>query len=177
MAVGLAVSLAVAGRDAPPPTVDHVDLNRYTGKWFEIARYPNRFERKCDRNVTAEYTIEDDGAIRVVNSCVTPAGRLKHSTGTAQVVDRSTNSKLKVAFFWPFYGNYWIIQLGDDYEFSVVGEPTRKYLWILSRTPTMPDSIYESLLARLVRLGYDTNKLVRTEQIPEQLASIPRERV
>jgi apolipoprotein D and lipocalin family protein len=95
---------------ATPPleTVRHVDLNRYTGRWFEIARYPNWFERKCDRDVTADYSIKETGDIRVVNACITRTGKIERSEGTAKVVDASTNAKLKVTFFWPFYGNYWI---------------------------------------------------------------------
>jgi len=130
----------------------------------EIARYPNRFEKKCDRDVTAEYSIKDNGKIRVVNTCTARTGKTEQSEGTAKVVDASTNAKLKVTFFWPFYGKYWIIDLGDEYEYSVVGEPSRHYLWILSRSPVMQDSVYQNILHQLTANGYEPRKLVRTTQ-------------
>lgn len=164
---GAAWVLKASSRE-PLETIRRVDLERYTGRWFEIARYPNRFERKCDRDVTAEYSLKPNGRIRVVNSCVNRQGKMERSEGTAKIADRATNAKLKVAFFWPFYGNYWIIDLGPedkpDYEYSVVGEPSREYLWILSRSPSLPDSLYEKLLRGIASHGYDPQKLVRTTQ-------------
>ena len=154
------------GSDVPLETVLRVDLNRYTGRWYEIAKYPNRFERKCDRNVTATYAIRPDGKISVVNACTTRDGKLNQSSGWAKVVDLETGSKLKVTFFWPFFGNYWIIDLGPNYEYAVVGEPSRKYLWILSRTPMMDDKVYAELVSRLVTKGYDASKLERMKQMP-----------
>ena len=156
--------MAMAASEPPLETVPHIDLSRYTGRWYEIARYPNKFETKCARDVTAEYSTKENGDIRVVNSCTAPNGRLVRSVGTAKVVDTSTNSKLKVAFFWPFYGKYWVLDLGERYDYAVVGEPGRDYLWILSRTPAMPDSTYEKILNRLPARGYDPEKLVRTHQ-------------
>lgn len=166
--IGAATGLMIASSEPPLETVRHVDLNRYAGRWFEIARYPNRFERKCDRDVTAEYSFKENGDIRVVNSCTTPAGKITKSVGTAKVVDPSTNAKLKVAFFWPFYGKYWIIDLGDEYEYAVVGEPSRDYLWILSRSPVMQDSVYQNILRQLPAKGYDPQKLVRTNHDGKQ---------
>ena len=154
--------VAVAG--PPLETVRHVDLDRYTGRWFEIARYPNRFERKCDRDVTAEYSKKENGTIRVVNACVTRTGAIERSEGTAKIVDPSTNAKLKVTFFWPFYGKYWIIGLGDQYEYAVVGEPSREYLWILSRTPAIQDALYRKILLQVAASGYEPRKLVKTTQ-------------
>jgi apolipoprotein D and lipocalin family protein len=145
-------------------TVAHVDLNRYLGRWYEIARYPNLFERKCDHDVTADYSIRADGKIRVLNSCVTADGKRKQSDGTAIVVDQETNAKLKVTFFWPFYGKYWIIDLGTEYEYSVVSEPSRDYLWILSRSPELPESTYQQILSRLSEQDYKSSKLVKTRQ-------------
>jgi apolipoprotein D and lipocalin family protein len=145
-------------------TVSHVDLARYTGRWYEIARYPTVFERKCDRDVTAEYSTKPDGDIRVVNSCVTKDGSITKTEGTAVVVDKSTNAKLKVTFFWPFYGKYWIIGLGPNYEYAVVGNPDRDYLWILSRTPTLPQPTYDQILANIAQHSYDVSKLVKTTQ-------------
>jgi apolipoprotein D and lipocalin family protein len=158
------VAAVAAGSPPPLQTVAHVDLNRYVGKWFEIARYPNWFERKCDRDVTAEYSMKDNGGIRVVNRCTTAGGKVERSVGTARVVDASTNAKLKVTFFWPFYGKYWVIGLGDQYEYAVVGEPSRGYLWILSRSAAMPDAVYENILRQVTAKGYDAMKLVKTKQ-------------
>ncbi len=159
-----AAGLLVAGMERPLETVRHVDLNRYAGRWFEIARYPNWFEKKCDRDVTAEYSTKQNGDIRVVNSCINRAGKTERSEGTAKIVDATTNAKLKVTFFWPFYGKYWVIGLGDQYEYAIVGEPSRNYLWILSRTPAMQDSVYQEILHLLTTNGYDPAKLLRTTQ-------------
>jgi apolipoprotein D and lipocalin family protein len=157
-------ALALAGATTPLRTVERVDLNRYVGKWYEIARYPNRFENSCDRDVTAEYSRRNDGKIRVLNSCVTAAGKLKRAEGTAIVVDTQTNAQLKVTFFWPFYGKYWVIDLGPNYEYAVVGEPSRKYLWILSRSPKLPEATYHDILQRIAQQSYETAKLVPTRQ-------------
>jgi apolipoprotein D and lipocalin family protein len=144
--------------------VAFVDLNRYTGKWYEIARYPNRFQRDCEGNVTASYTLRSDGKIRIVNECRKQDGRGKSAVGTARVVDRKTNSRLKVTFFWPFSGDYWILALGPEYEYAVVGEPSRKYLWILSRSPQMEERLYQDLQKKITAQGYDITRLVRTKQ-------------
>jgi apolipoprotein D and lipocalin family protein len=162
--VGAAVGLAMAASEPPLQTVEHVDLDRYVGRWYEIARYPNRFERKCDRDVTADYSMRKDGRIRVVNSCVTRGGKISRAVGSAKIADNSTKAKLKVTFFWPFYGNYWIIDLGPDYEYAVVGEPSRDYLWILSRSPVMSASVYQGILERLTAKGYQPSKLAKTTQ-------------
>lgn len=162
--LGVAVGLAVACSNSPLETVPKVDLDRYLGRWYEIARYPNSFERKCDRDVTAEYSIKKNGDIRVVNSCVESSGKIARAVGTAKIVDKSTNSKLKVSFFWPFYGKYWIIDLGPDYDYAVVGEPSRRYLWILSRTPDMPDDLYREITGELATKGYEASKLVKIRQ-------------
>jgi apolipoprotein D and lipocalin family protein len=159
----LALPCSSSGDDTPLQTVAHVDLDRYVGKWYEVARYPNRFERKCDRNVTAEYAKKENG-IEVVNSCLRTDGRAKRSEGHAKVQDEATNAKLAVTFFWPFYGKYWVIDLGKNYEFAVVGEPSRKYLWILSRTSSLPDDKYAEIVGRLAAKGYDASKLVKTKQ-------------
>lgn len=162
--IGVGAGLAMAAAEPPLETVPHMDLDRYIGRWYEIARYPNKFERKCDHDVTAEYSKKENGDIRVVNACISPNGKMDRSVGTAKVVDASTNAKLKVAFLWPFFGKYWVIELGQNYEYAVVGEPSRDYLWILSRTPAMPDATYEKILNRLPACGYDPEKLLRTRQ-------------
>jgi apolipoprotein D and lipocalin family protein len=153
-----------AGALSPLDPVPKVDLNRYLGRWYEIAKYPNRFERKCASNVTATYATRPDGKISVVNSCTTQQGKVTESKGWAKVVDRKTCSKLKVTFFWPFFGNYWIIDLGPDYEYAVIGEPSRKYLWILSRAPKMDETLYAEITKRLANKGYDAQRLERMKQ-------------
>jgi apolipoprotein D and lipocalin family protein len=160
-----AFSLArAAGSDSPLESVAKVDLNRYLGRWYEIAKYPNRFERKCESNVTATYAVRSDGKISVVNRCATQECKVTESSGWAKVVDQKTNSKLKVTFFWPFFGDYWIIDLGANYEYAVIGEPSRKYLWILSRAPKMDDAVYAGIANRLKDKGYDASKLERMKQ-------------
>ena len=150
--------------EVPLESVPKVDLSRYTGLWFEIARYPNRFERKCGSNATATYTLRPDGKISVVNACTTREGKLTQANGWAKVVDQMTGSKLKVTFFWPFFGDYWIIDLSPNYEYAVIGEPSRKYLWILSRTAKMDDKLYAEITGRLAAKGYDATKLERGRQ-------------
>lgn len=148
----------------PLETVNSVDLNRYVGKWFEIARYPNNFQKGCVGSM-ATYTLRDDGKINVVNEChdTSFSGKLRSAKGKAWSVDTDTNARLKVSFFWPFAGDYWIIDLGQDYEYAVIGHPQRKYLWILSRSPEMDNNVYQSILKRLQQQEYDTTKLIRTE--------------
>ena len=151
--------------DSPLTVVDSVDVNRYLGKWYEIASYPAWFQKGCT-GTTAEYSLLPDGKIQVVNRCHKDRleGPLKESKGKAEVVDTATNAKLKVWFFWPFKGNYWIIDLAPDYQWAVVGEPSRKYLWILSRTPIMDEAVFEGILQRLPQKGYDPGKLRSTDQ-------------
>ena len=155
-----------AKSDSPLTVVDVVDLNRYLGMWYEIASYPSWFQKGCTAS-TAEYSLLSDGKIQVINRCHKDSleGPLKVSKGKAEVVDAATNAKLKVWFFWPFKGNYWIIDLSPDYQWAVVGEPSRKYLWILSRTPTMDEAVYQEILERLPQKGYDPAGLRKTAQI------------
>lgn len=145
-------------------SVNSVDLNRYTGVWYEIAKYPNRFQRDCDRDTTATYSLMENGKVKVLNVCFNKEGKEKRAEGSAKVVDEVTHAKLKVTFFWPFYGDYWIIDLDKDYQYAVVGEPSRNYLWILSRTPQMDDTLYQSVLKNITNAGYDISKLVKTKQ-------------
>lgn len=149
----------------PLETVHYVDLSSYAGQWYEIARYPNSFQKGCVGS-RATYTLRDDGRLTVVNECYDKSltGRLRSVKGKAWTVDKGTNAWLKVSFFWPFAGDYWIIDLGREYEYAVIGHPERKYLWILSRSPKMAEEVYHSILMRLQRQDYDTTKLIRTEQ-------------
>ena len=159
-----------AGAGAPnlPPlqTVAHVDLDRYSGTWFEIASFPQRFQKGCTAT-QATYTKREDGQIGVRNRCNKGGlnGPESSVEGRARVVDKATNAKLEVSFFWPFWGDYWVIDLGADYEFAVVGHPGRDYLWILSRTPVLPAATYDAILARIVAQGYDLSRLQRTLQV------------
>jgi apolipoprotein D and lipocalin family protein len=150
----------------PLETVAHVDLSRYLGTWYEIASFPQSFQRGCTAT-TATYTLRPDGDIDVLNRCRLDSvdGKEKAALGRARVTDRSTNAKLEVSFFRPFWGDYWIIGLADDYSYAVVGHPGRDYLWILSRTPAMTEPVYQAVVARLQGLGYETSRLVRTLQV------------
>jgi apolipoprotein D and lipocalin family protein len=150
-------------KPAPLASVSAVDLKRYVGKWYEIARYPNRFQRECASDTTAEYELKPNGKVGVVNTCRKSDGATKKARGTAKVVDRS-NARLKVTFFWPFYGDYWIIGLDPEYRWAVVGEPRRRYLWILSRTPQMTEADYQQALEQARAAGYDPQRLVKTPQ-------------
>lgn len=152
----------------PLPVHPKVDLDLYLGRWYEIARYPHFFERGC-AGVTADYSLREDGNIRVVNTCLQGGldGPVKDIEGYAWVVDKQTNAKLKVRFFWPFYGSYWILEVADDYSWAVVGHPSRSYFWILSRTPQMDAEAYESILSKMPGWGYKPEKLVRVEQPAE----------
>lgn len=146
-------------------TVDQVDLARYLGKWYDVASFPQWFQRGCTA-ITAEYALKPNGEINVVNSCRKGSldGKLKVSNGRARVVDTKTNAKLEVSFFGNFWGDYWIVDLGEDYEYSVVGAPSRDYLWILSRTPQMDGATYNAIIERLKGQGYEVERLVVTPQ-------------
>ncbi len=148
-------------------TVEHVDVERYMGTWYEIAKFPQRFERGLV-GVTANYALLPNGKVRVLNSGFAGGfdGPLKTAKGTAKVVDPVTNAKLRVTFFWPFYGNYWILELGKDYEYAVIGDESRKYLWILSRSPEMDGSAYGDLVSRVQEKGFDVSRIEKTPQRP-----------
>jgi len=154
--------------DKPLVVVSYVDLQRYLGTWYEIATIPHFFQKGCVA-VTAEYSLRTDGDIAVVNRCRkgTLDGPVKTATGKAWVVDKATNAKLKVRFFWPFSGDYWIIELDVDYQWAVVGAPDRDYLWILCRAPRMDEVLYSELLAKAAAKGFDVSRLKLTLQ-PEQ---------
>lgn len=145
------------------PTVKKVDIQKYKGTWYEIARFEHSFEKGC-KNVTASYKIKENGEIKVLNKCVlTKNGENKDAEGIAYAVD-DTNSKLKVSFFRPFYGDYWILDLADDYSYALVGSPNREYLWILSRTKTVDNKVKDKILSKLPKLGFDSKKFIWTIQ-------------
>jgi apolipoprotein D and lipocalin family protein len=147
-------------------TVPYVDLNKYAGKWYEIASYPQRFQKGC-HCTTAEYTLSDKGYVIVENRCNRGSvnGTPSYIKGKAFVESNSGNAKLKVQFFWPFKAKYWIIDLADDYSYAVVSHPNRKYLWILSRTSKMDSALYQQIGSRLKMKGFDLSKLEATKQV------------
>lgn len=152
-------------RRAEPPltTVEAVDVERYLGRWYEIARLPTSFQKECEA-VTATYSKRDDGLIRVVNTCGAIAGsRAREAVGKAKIVDAATNAKLKVSFFGPFWGDYWIIDLKEDYSRAIVGEPSGRYLWVLARDPKLGEEERAALTAELEAFGYNTAALHFTQ--------------
>ena len=173
-AASLAASLIACTTPRPQTgttlaTVPQVDLDRYVGRWHELARTPNWFQRNCAADVTADYARRPDGTVSVVISCRRADGAVDRVEGTARVVDSATNAKLEVAFApealrWipAVWGNYWVIELALDYRYAIVGEPSREYLWVLSRTPTLDDATWTSIDARIAAAGYDRAKVTRT---------------
>ena len=157
---------ATLTKSQPLQTVPFVDITKYAGKWYEIASYPQRFQKGC-HCTTAEYTFSEKGYVIVENKCNKDSvnGKQSYIKGKAFVMKDSGNAKLKVQFFWPFKADYWIIDLADDYSYAVVSHPSRKYLWILSRTPKMDNNVYMKILSRLKEKGFDLTKLQVTQQI------------
>lgn len=157
---------ATLTKSQPLHTVPYVDIKKYVGKWYEIASYPQRFQKGC-HCTTAEYTFSEKGYVIVENRCNKDSayGKQSYIKGKAFVMKDSGNAKLKVQFFWPFKADYWIIELADDYSFAVVSHPSRKYLWILSRIPKMDETVYKKILSRLKEKGFDLTKLQTTQQI------------
>lgn len=149
-------------------TVPHVDLNKYTGKWYEVASFPQRFQKGC-HCTTAQYTLSEKGYVIVENRCNRDSisGKQSYIKGQAFVEKNSGNAKLKVQFIWPFNGKYWIIELDENYSYAVVSHPNRKYLWVLSRTSKMDNAIYQQILSRLKERGFDLTKLQSTIQLCE----------
>lgn len=167
-AVGLAACSALisqhpVGNPSVPQPAKQVDLQKYLGRWYEIARYEQSFQKGCE-GVTADYSLRTDGTIEVVNRCRKPGGKLSEARGRAKVADGNTNAKLKVRFFGPFYGDYWVLDHTDDYSWSIVGEPSGRYLWILAREATPAEQEVQALVDRVNGLGYDTSMLLRTKQ-------------
>ena len=164
-----AMAFAAALNSNEMNVVPSLDLQRYAGKSYEIARLPNRFQRKCAGDVSATYTLRPDGKITVLNECRKADGSLTRAEGVARPAGKEEpNSKLKVTFFWPFSGNYWVLDLDPDYRWALIGEPRRKYLWVLSRSPRMEEPLLERLLDTARRQGYNLASLERTRQQPER---------
>ena len=144
----------------PLQTVAAVDLNKYLGKWYEIYRLPNWFEDDDCVTVTAEYGLRSDGGVSVLNTCH-KASKKEEAKGIAKIVEGSNNSKLRVSFFRPFYGDYWILDLANDYSWVLIGEPSGKYFWILARDKKLSPELEESLLVKAEKLGYLRKDLVK----------------
>lgn len=170
LAVGLVAE--TAAQPKPLPVVPAVDLSRYAGKWYEIARLPNRFQKQCVGDVTAEYALLANNQIRVINSCRLQNGQIERAEGLARLADKNgPNTKLQVRFApawlsWlsVVWGDYWIIALADDYSYAVVGTPDRKYLWVLARTPKLDAAVYQKLVQQTAAQGFAVTQLVKTPQ-------------
>ncbi len=153
-------------------SVARVDVQRYVGSWFEVARFPNWFQGTCVGDVTANYVALEDGTLKVTNRCRESQGRISMAEGIATPASGdTTGARLKVSFLpgWLRWipwaeGDYWVVMLDDDYRWAVVSEPTREYLWVLSRTPKLDPALYERIVNQLRRDGYDVDKLLPTLQ-------------
>ncbi|ALK99349.2 MULTISPECIES: lipocalin family protein [unclassified Massilia] len=173
--LGATITVLAAGRErheAPELVpIPSLDVPRYLGTWYEIAKYPNRFQKQCDGFTTAHYSLQRDGNIQVINRCRRADGRFDEAVGSARQLGPADSPKLQVRFapgwlsFLPqVWGDYWVIDLDPDYQLAAVSEPKREYLWILSRTPTVPRQALASLLDRLERQGFDLGRLEATRQ-------------
>lgn len=152
-------------------TVSSVDTRRYAGKWFEIARYPNKFQKKCVGNTTATYTPKADGKMAVVNQCVLKDGILARAEGEAKIADAASNAKFEISFASKYksflstdWDDYWVVDLDENYQYAAVADPKRENLWVLSRTPEMKDAVYQNILRRVEKLGFNPGKLTKTPQ-------------
>jgi apolipoprotein D and lipocalin family protein len=171
LGLGLVSCSSTRGRVDAPVTAEAVDLNRYLGRWYEIARLPMPFQ-KANEAAMAEYGRSEDGTISVHNIAVRPDGSQRSIRGEARVLNPPENTKLTVRFktwFGPLIpvpkdGNYWILHVDEHYQEAIVGTPNRKYLWLLARTPTIPEPRYAALVAEADRLGFDTSRLLRVPQ-------------
>lgn len=169
----LAMSLPVvaSAQESSMATIDSLDVPRYMGTWYEIAKYPNRFQSDCAGNTKATYSLNADGTIQVLNSCKLPSGEVKQAKGVARQLGDATSAKLEVRFapqwlsWLPMvWGKYWVIDIDPQYNLVAVSEPTRTYLWVLARKPVVDPVRYNELLQRLKTMGFDTNKLERSPQ-------------
>ncbi len=153
------------GNPSVPEPAKAVDLQRYLGRWYEIARYEAFFQKDCEA-VIAEYSLRDDGKIKVVNSCRRKSLESPIETAEAQayVADPTLHAKLRVSFFWPFFGNYWILDHGEDYDWAIVGEPSGRYLWLLFRNPHPSQDLEQAVKTRAAKMGYDLGLLRQTRQ-------------
>ena len=152
-------------------TVSSVDVKRFAGKWYEIARYPNKFQKKCIGNTTATYAAKANGKISVVNQCILKDGIFGRAEGEAIVTDQASNAKFEMSFASKYksflstdWDNYWVVDLDENYQYAAASDPKRENLWILSRTPELKDAIYQNILRRVEKLGFSPGKLLKTPQ-------------
>lgn len=169
--VGLGLATLAYAQKEPLPTVEKVELDRYLGVWYEVARKPMSFQNKCDRDVTATYTLNENGNIKVDNRCITKNGEQTVSIGEAFVQNAPFNTKLKVSFLPEFIrwmpigrGDYWVLKLDEAYQTVLVGEPQRKYMWVLSRTPQANPEVINEYLEYAKSLGYNLDDIIHTKQ-------------
>jgi len=163
-AIVLSLLLAGCGSSYPPlDVVPNVDLQRYAGKWYEIASLPVSQQKGCFCT-TAEYSLDEDGVVRVINTCRKngPNGEIDRVEGKAFLVPNSNNAKFRVQFFWPFRGDYWVLELDPEYRYAVVGVPSRKYVWILCREPRMDPALLDQLTEKIRVKGFDVKQMQRT---------------
>ncbi len=176
LALHLALHLGMAQAQAPATpapvrTIASLDVPRYMGTWYEIAKFPNRFQRNCVAHTRAQYLAQSDGTVQVLNSCATANGSVIDALGLAKQVGGATSPKLQVRFapawlsWLPMvWGDYWVIDLDADYQLAAVSDAQREYLWVLSRTPQVNANIYQALLTRLQAQGFDVQRLETTPQ-------------
>jgi apolipoprotein D and lipocalin family protein len=162
-------SSLIIAQQSPPTTVRYVDLKKYAGLWYEVAKIPNSFQDHCIKGTTAKYILKDDGEIAVINSCIDEDGEVDDADGLARIVDKKTNAKLEVSFFsifgWrPIWGDYWIIGLDENYQWAIVGTPSRKYGWVLSRTPKLDETTMNNIFSIMKNQGYDPKKFEISKQ-------------
>lgn len=169
----LLLSMAVGAQSRAPVAVEHADFDRFMGKWYEIARLPNHLERECTRDVVTTYERRTDSAFRVTYVCRRTDGDEERIQGVARIRDMASHAKLELRFaplalaWWPFvWDDWWILELGPDYGYMMIGDPSRQTLWIFSRTRTLDDAVYQGLVAHAAGQGYDTQRLIKTPQSP-----------
>ncbi|OTG68106.1 hypothetical protein B9T25_05280 [Acinetobacter sp. ANC 4470] len=174
--IGLGAATLAYAQTKPLQTVDKVQLDKYLGVWYEIARKPMYFQNQCDRDVTATYTLNENGNINVDNRCFSKDGQLKRSIGEAFVQNAPFNSKLKVGFLpeavrWlPVgRGDYWILKIDNDYQTVLVGEPRRRYMWVLSRSAQPDQAVVNEYLEYAKSLGYNLSDVIHTKQTKSNL--------
>ena len=155
--------IGCSSKNPPLETVQKVDVQKYLGTWYEIARYEHFFEKDC-KNVTANYSMLDEKTIKVINKCTKITTNEKKEAFARAYATDETNSKLKVSFFRPFYGDYWVLMLDKNYQYALVGTPSREYLWILSRNSKLDEKTKNEILQKLPELGFDASKLIWTIQ-------------
>lgn len=172
LAAALLPAVSPAAEPPPVQALPAMDVQRYAGQWFEVARFPNRFQKQCSGDVTARYTPQADGNVQVLNRCRLADGRYDEATGQARLQDpagRNTQLEVRFAPAWlswlPWvWGDYWVIALDRDYRYALVGTPDRGYLWVLSRTPQLDERAYADMLEKAKAQGYDVSRLQRTAQ-------------